>query len=76
MLRRKYLVVCRKWFDENEFSIIAGPCPIEREEQMDVIAVKIREFGITMLRDGAYKTGMHPLLFSSVTRRFIYILNP
>lgn len=59
---------------KNEFPIIAGPCAIESEEQMDVIASKIKEFGITMLRGGAYKPRTSPYDFQGLQEEGLSIL--
>lgn len=41
--------------------MIAGPCSIESEEQMDVVAAAVKRSGADMLRGGAFKprTGPH-----------------
>ena len=37
------------------FSVIAGPCSIESEEQVCLIAAAVKASGATMLRGGAFK---------------------
>ena len=42
-------------FGSNDFTIIAGPCTVESEEQIVEIAGKVKKFGAKMLRGGAFK---------------------
>ena len=39
----------------NKVPVIAGPCSVEREEQILEIAHAVKEAGASMLRGGAYK---------------------
>ena len=45
------------------FSIIAGPCSVESEEQVMAIARAVKEAGATMLRGGAFKPRTSPYDF-------------
>ena len=39
----------------GNFAMIAGPCSVESEEQIIEVATKVKEYGATMLRGGAFK---------------------
>ena len=40
--------------------VIAGPCSVEGQEQMDTIAASVRASGADMLRGGAFKPRTSP----------------
>ena len=48
------------------FSVIAGPCSIESEEQVCVIAAAVKAAGATMLRGGAFKPRTSPYAFQGL----------
>ena len=48
------------------FSVIAGPCSIESEEQVCLIAAAVKASGATMLRGGAFKPRTSPYAFQGV----------
>ena len=48
------------------FSIIAGPCSVESEEQLVGIAKAVKESGATMLRGGAFKPRTSPYAFQGL----------
>ncbi len=50
----------------GEFSVIAGPCSIESEEQVCAIAQAVKESGATMLRGGAFKPRTSPYAFQGL----------
>ena len=50
----------------EEVIIIAGPCSIESEEQMDQTAASIAAAGATILRGGAYKPRSSPYSFQGM----------
>lgn len=50
----------------NKFSVIAGPCSVESEEQIVSIAEEIRESGAAFLRGGAYKPRTSPYSFQGL----------
>lgn len=47
----------REWYKGNIF--IAGPCTVESYDQMEIVASKLKSYGIKYIRGGAYK----PLTF-------------
>lgn len=72
-----YKVVNRKFHEENSvihvaegvdvgdgrFSVIAGPCSVETEEQIVEVAKRVKAAGATMLRGGAFKPRTSPYAF-------------
>ena len=48
------------------FNIIAGPCSVETQEQMSYVAKKVREYGATLLRGGAFKPRTSPYSFQGL----------
>ena len=48
------------------FSVIAGPCIIESEEQVCLIAAAVKASGATMLRGGAFKPRTSPYAFQGL----------
>jgi 3-deoxy-7-phosphoheptulonate synthase len=52
----------------KELCLIAGPCAVESEEQLDEIAKGISELGIKFMRGGAYKPRTSPYAFQGLKR--------
>lgn len=52
--------------ETNNTAIIAGPCSIESEEQIDQTARFIKSLGIKVLRAGAYKPRTSPYTFKGM----------
>jgi len=50
----------------DNFAVIAGPCSVETEEQMELAAVKVKEAGATFLRGGAFKPRTSPYSFQGL----------
>ncbi len=50
----------------GSFSVIAGPCSIESEEQICSIAKAVKASGATMLRGGAFKPRTSPYSFQGL----------
>lgn len=48
------------------FSIIAGPCSVETQEQMNFIAKSVKSAGATLLRGGAFKPRTSPYSFQGL----------
>ena len=60
----------------NIFSIIAGPCSVESEEQVLEIAKAVKKSGATMLRGGAFKPRTSPYDFQGLKAEGIeYLVN-
>ena len=50
----------------DRFSVIAGPCSVESEEQVVAIAKAVKASGATMLRGGAFKPRTSPYAFQGL----------
>ncbi|NLI21497.1 MAG: 3-deoxy-7-phosphoheptulonate synthase [Clostridiales bacterium] len=48
------------------FTLIAGPCSIESEEQICLVAAAVKRAGATMLRGGAFKPRTSPYAFQGL----------
>lgn len=57
------------------FSVIAGPCSVESEEQIVYCAKAVKEAGATMLRGGAFKPRTSPYAFQGLGEEGIRLLN-
>ena len=57
------------------FSVIAGPCSVESEEQIVSCAKAVKEAGATMLRGGAFKPRTSPYAFQGLGGEGIRLLN-
>ena len=56
------------------FTVIAGPCSIESEEQTIETAVKVKEAGADILRGGAFKPRTSPYSFQGLGIKGLQIL--
>ena len=54
--------------------IIAGPCTVESEEQINGIAEKLSTYGIKLLRGGAFKPRTSPNTFKGLEKEGIKLL--
>ena len=50
----------------DTLTIMAGPCAVETEEQMHLIAQSVKKAGATILRGGAYKPRTSPYAFQGL----------
>lgn len=50
----------------DTFTVMAGPCAVESEEQLITIAKAVKSAGATMLRGGAYKPRTSPYSFQGL----------
>ncbi|MFZ7122021.1 MAG: 3-deoxy-7-phosphoheptulonate synthase [Eubacteriaceae bacterium] len=51
---------------DNNFSVIAGPCSVESEEQITSIANDVKSAGASFLRGGAFKPRTSPYSFQGL----------
>ena len=51
---------------ESQFTIIAGPCAVESEEQISGIAKQLSSSGVRFLRGGAFKPRTSPYAFQGL----------
>ena len=58
----------------KHFTIIAGPCAVESEAQIDETAAFLAENGIGLMRGGAYKPRTSPYSFQGLGERGLEIL--
>ncbi|MEG0269117.1 MAG: 3-deoxy-7-phosphoheptulonate synthase [Clostridia bacterium] len=58
----------------GHFSVIAGPCSIESEEQVCLIATAVKAAGATMLRGGAFKPRTSPYAFQGLRGQGLTLL--
>ena len=57
-----------------ELCLIAGPCAVESEEQLDEIASGISDLGIKFMRAGAYKPRTSPYDFQGLKKEGLELL--
>ena len=61
-------------FGGGNFQLIAGPCSVETEEQVETIAMAVKASGAGMLRGGAFKPRTSPYDFQGLHAEGIRIL--
>ena len=54
--------------------VIAGPCSVESYEQVDATAKKLKEYGVNVLRGGAFKPRTSPYAFQGLGEEGLKIL--
>ncbi len=59
---------------QGTFNVIAGPCSVESEEQITLVAQKVKESGATLLRGGAFKPRTSPYSFQGLRADGIELL--
>jgi 3-deoxy-7-phosphoheptulonate synthase/chorismate mutase-like protein len=64
----------RTRFGRDPLPVIAGPCAIESEAQVNRVAETVAEAGGAMLRGGAYKTSSTPYGFKGLGREGVKLL--
>ncbi len=52
--------------DQKTFAVIAGPCSVESEEQMESVAKALTAIGVKLLRGGAFKPRTGPYAFQGL----------
>lgn len=60
--------------DNQHITIIAGPCSIENEQQLQQITSKIKPLGCNVLRAGAYKPRTSPYDFQGLEEKGLQLL--
>jgi len=58
----------------NEIVMMAGPCAVESEEQVEAVASKMAACGVKVLRGGAYKPRTSPYAFQGLEKEGLKIL--
>ncbi|MCQ2388719.1 MAG: 3-deoxy-7-phosphoheptulonate synthase [Kiritimatiellae bacterium] len=59
----------------GHFSVIAGPCSVESEEQIVGVAKQVKAAGATMLRGGAFKPRTSPYAFQGLGKEGLDMLS-
>ena len=59
----------------GSLTLIAGPCSVESEEQLCIIAQAVKKSGATMLRGGAFKPRTSPYSFQGLRAEGIRLLS-
>lgn len=68
-------ILLDNWQIYNQhITIIAGPCSIENEQQLQQIASKIKPLGCNILRAGAYKPRTSPYDFQGLEEKGLQLL--
>lgn len=62
-------------FGPNTFTIIAGPCSVEGEEQMGAIATAVSQSGAKLLRGGAFKPRSSPYSYQGLKEEGLRLLS-
>ena len=84
---RPFKLVSREWKKEqtvldiggvkiggDELVVMAGPCSVEDEESLDIIAEKVKAAGAKFLRGGAYKPRSSPYSFQGLEEEGLKIM--
>lgn len=58
----------------KELVMMAGPCAVESEEQVDTVAARVKAVGAKFLRGGAYKPRTSPYAFQGLEKEGLKIL--
>ena len=61
-------------FGGTHAGMIAGPCTIESEKQMDAVAAKLSSYGVKILRGGAFKPRTSPYAFQGLGEEGLQII--
>ena len=62
------------FFENSEFQVIAGPCAVESEEQMEQIAQVLKEENVPFLRGGVFKMRTQPQSFQGLGESAIKLI--
>ena len=66
--------VCGQKIGGEKLAIIAGPCSIESEDQMDIVARSVKAAGASFLRGGAFKPRTSPYSFQGLKEKGLDML--
>src|SRR5581483_11913373 len=86
-VQKRYKLVSRESHPDNsvvsvdgieiggaKFSMMAGPCSVENEEQLLMTAHAVKKAGATILRGGAYKPRTSPYEFQGLGKEGLRLL--
>ena len=63
-----------EYIGKEELCLIAGPCAVESEQQLDEIAKSVSNLGIKFMRGGAYKPRTSPYAFQGLKKEGLKLL--
>ncbi len=66
--------VCGRKIGAGYFSVIAGPCSVETQPQMETVAASVKESGAAFLRGGAFKPRTSPYSFQGLENEGLHLL--
>ncbi|MDA3864817.1 MAG: 3-deoxy-7-phosphoheptulonate synthase [Deltaproteobacteria bacterium] len=66
--------IINQLFASTRFSIIAGPCAVESEQQLDLLARKLSFLGVEIFRGGAFKSRTSPDSFQGLGVKGLQLL--
>ncbi len=66
--------VCGRKIGAGYFSVIAGPCSVETQPQMETVAASVKESGAAFLRGGAFKPRTSPYSFQGLENEGLKLL--
>ena len=66
--------VCGRKVGAGYFSVIAGPCSVETQPQMETVAASVKESGAAFLRGGAFKPRTSPYSFQGLENEGLRLL--
>lgn len=58
----------------GHFQVMAGPCAVESESQMDAVGRELRDCGVKFIRGGAYKPRTSPYSFQGLETQGLKII--
>lgn len=67
--------VCGKKIGGKKIAMIAGPCSVESEEQIKIVANEVKKYGAEFLRGGAFKPRTSPYSFQGLKYEGLDLLN-
>ena len=67
--------VCGRKIGGKKIAMIAGPCSVESEEQIKLVAKEVKKYGAEFLRGGAFKPRTSPYSFQGLKYEGLDLLN-
>ena len=67
--------VCGRKIGAGYFSVIAGPCSVESQPQMETVAASVKASGAAFLRGGAFKPRTSPYSFQGLETEGLSLLS-
>ena len=67
--------VCGRKIGGKKIAMIAGPCSVESEEQIKIVANEVKKYGAEFLRGGAFKPRTSPYSFQGLKYEGLDLLN-